>query len=513
MAFAILPVFAQNAWTVDMVPNTRLQSNNIHVSDPDGYISDDYEMYINTALCVIRDEADVFLVCLSTIGSADPQAFRNDLFNKWGIGDKGKDNGMLMLFVEDQHSFEFETGYGIEGVLPDVKCMQIFDNTIKPYFKNGDYQGGMLAGVIDIMEAFGGTMPDYLITDLPDEEIYKTAITDKDRETMSSFYLLVMSLFVMIIPGFAFLRFAVGNKKDKAYNKKGEIKDAYFIEEKNGLKYLNEPSTTWTGSAWQGAGCAKSITFGLSAILWLFVVSVVILAAMPDPEQELAAHNWIAVITIFCYFTWICFRHNRRTLKMAAKVAQGSLRPKMVYEKAKNYPRTKMVNFLAYWIGWHYIKKYDKLIAQSTDLLCPDCHQPMTEEATVQLSAIEEAEQAHEAYKFTSVRCPSGHAFVVKEKGKSYKAYSECEKCGARLKKFVKNTVIEKATYTHSGLDHAEYECEFCHDKTIKKVIVPKLERVTTTSSSSGSYHSSSRSSGGSFGGGRSGGGGYSGKW
>ena len=233
---------------------------------------------------------------------------------------------------------------------------------------------------------------------------------------MSGFYLLVMSLFVLIIPGFAFLRFAIGNKKDKAYNKKGEVQDSYFIEEKNGMKYLNEPATTWTGSAWQGSGCAKSVTFGLSAMLWVFVVSVVILAAMPNPEQEYTANNWIAVITIFCYFTWICFKHNRRTLKMAAKVAQGSLRPKMVYEKAKNYPRTQMVNYLAYWLGWHYIKKYDKLIAQSSDLLCPDCHQPMTEEEAAQLSEIEAAEQAHEAYKFTSVRCPSGHAFVLKEK-------------------------------------------------------------------------------------------------
>ena len=53
-------MMAQTAWTVQTVPNTRLESNDIHVSDPDGYLSDSTEMAINTALCAIREQADVF---------------------------------------------------------------------------------------------------------------------------------------------------------------------------------------------------------------------------------------------------------------------------------------------------------------------------------------------------------------------------------------------------------------------------------------------------------------------
>ena len=60
---------ADRAWTVHTVPNTRLQSNDIHVSDPDGYLSDSVEMIINMALCAIRDKADVFVVTLSSIGA------------------------------------------------------------------------------------------------------------------------------------------------------------------------------------------------------------------------------------------------------------------------------------------------------------------------------------------------------------------------------------------------------------------------------------------------------------
>ena len=55
------------------MPNTRLESNDIHVSDPDGYLSDSAEMNINTALCAIRDQADVFVVTLTSIGEAEPK--------------------------------------------------------------------------------------------------------------------------------------------------------------------------------------------------------------------------------------------------------------------------------------------------------------------------------------------------------------------------------------------------------------------------------------------------------
>ncbi len=76
----VFSAFAQKSWTVSTVPNTRLQGNEIHVSDPDGYLSDSIEMTINTALCAIRDTADVFVVTLTSIGEAEPKHFATELF-------------------------------------------------------------------------------------------------------------------------------------------------------------------------------------------------------------------------------------------------------------------------------------------------------------------------------------------------------------------------------------------------------------------------------------------------
>lgn len=512
LAITILPLMAQKPWTVDMVPNTRTQSNYIHVSDPDNYLSDEAEMKINTALNAIRDSADVFLVCLSTIGYEEPADFRNRLFNKWGIGDKDKNNGLLLLFVEDARAFEFETGYGIEPIMPDAKCFEIFNHTIKPYFKQGDYEGGMLAGVMDIVGVFGGTMPEELITVLPDKQIYEDIKAEKDKETMSSFYLWMVVLLVFCIPVISFLYFLSTRKDDKVYKKKTDknFKDEYTITSKDGLNFINEPGTSWSGSAWQGSGCARSLNFGLSAIVWFFVVYVVLFSAM-EGEEEIVIRNWIAGLTLFTYFSWICFKQNRRELKMADKVAKESINPRGVYDKAKNYRRTKLVNILAFWMGWYFKSIYDNRKKKCPEMICPECSADMTIDPTVQLPELETAEMFNEARKFTSVCCPNGHTFVVKEKGKKFKSFTNCDHCGAHLLKKENTKVVKVATYTHTGLDEVTYGCLFCKEKTVKNVVIPRREHST----SGGGYSSggSSHSSGGSFGGGRSGGGGYSGRW
>ena len=150
---------AQTVYTVQSVPNTRLESNSIHVSDPDDIVDSEYESLINRALCGIKEQADVFVVCLNSIGEANVERFSADLFNTWGIGDSRKDNGLLMLLVLDSHAFRFEVGYGIEEVMTDLVCRGITENTVFPYFRKDLYAEGIYAGVRDVVDLFGGAMP------------------------------------------------------------------------------------------------------------------------------------------------------------------------------------------------------------------------------------------------------------------------------------------------------------------------------------------------------------------
>lgn len=89
---------AQKSYTVENLPNTRLESDRNHVSNPDLIIDKTTEMRLDSLLSLFRDTADVFVAAVKFIDGDDINGFSNDIFNKWGIGDKDKDNGVLVAF-------------------------------------------------------------------------------------------------------------------------------------------------------------------------------------------------------------------------------------------------------------------------------------------------------------------------------------------------------------------------------------------------------------------------------
>ena len=75
---------------------------------------------------------------------------------KWGVGQKGTNNGaVLFVFVQDRQMF-LQVGYGLEGALPDITAKDITEHVIKPHFKTGDYGKGLEAGINAIIQATRG---------------------------------------------------------------------------------------------------------------------------------------------------------------------------------------------------------------------------------------------------------------------------------------------------------------------------------------------------------------------
>jgi uncharacterized protein len=70
------------------------------------------------------------------------------VFDQWKIGKQGEDNGLLLLVAIDERDARFETGYGLEGTLPDGFQSRVFRNEMAPRFREGDYAGGITAGMI-----------------------------------------------------------------------------------------------------------------------------------------------------------------------------------------------------------------------------------------------------------------------------------------------------------------------------------------------------------------------------
>jgi uncharacterized protein len=75
---------------------------------------------------------------------------------EWGLGQKGKSNGVILFVFTGDRALRLEVGYGLEGVLPDARARQITSDVVKPFFKKGDYPGGIEAGVEAILAAARG---------------------------------------------------------------------------------------------------------------------------------------------------------------------------------------------------------------------------------------------------------------------------------------------------------------------------------------------------------------------
>src|SRR5687767_6250961 len=145
-------------YTVETVPNTKLV-NNSYVSNPDGILSEQSVAEIDGILGSLEQQstAQVAVVVLQSIGDADIFDFAQELFNKWGIGQAKEDNGLLILLVMDKRTVRLHTGYGLEGDLPDIICKHIEMQKMVPYFKESDYNTGVLEGVREVVKILTDT--------------------------------------------------------------------------------------------------------------------------------------------------------------------------------------------------------------------------------------------------------------------------------------------------------------------------------------------------------------------
>ncbi len=90
----------------------------------------------------------IVVAVLDTIGDQDPQDYANRLYQAWGIGEKGKDKGVLVFLALKERKIRIETGYGVEGILPDGLVGEILDKYVLPYLKEGKYGQGLANGCL-----------------------------------------------------------------------------------------------------------------------------------------------------------------------------------------------------------------------------------------------------------------------------------------------------------------------------------------------------------------------------
>jgi uncharacterized protein len=92
----------------------------------------------------------IVVAVLAGIGDNAPDDYANRLYQAWGIGTKGKDRGVLIFLALKERKVRIETGYGVEGILPDGLTGEILDKYVLPDLKAGQYGQGLTKGVIAV---------------------------------------------------------------------------------------------------------------------------------------------------------------------------------------------------------------------------------------------------------------------------------------------------------------------------------------------------------------------------
>lgn len=132
---------------------------NTFISDSADILSADNERRLDADLISYYEATGTQIAVFTTQdtnGSPTPKDFANKLFERLALGEKDVDNGLLILLSIDDRRVEFETGYGLEGLLPDVTQYRIQQRLMIPAFKKGDYEQGLLDGTyatISVLDA------------------------------------------------------------------------------------------------------------------------------------------------------------------------------------------------------------------------------------------------------------------------------------------------------------------------------------------------------------------------
>jgi len=132
------------------------------VNDFAGILSGDEVNRLEHKLVVFNDSTStqIALVIVKSLNGYDKNDFAQRLGQKWGIGQKGKNNGIVILvkpkYPNEKGEVSIQTGYGLEGVLPDAVCRRIEDREMIPRFAQGDYFAGISVGITVIMSITKG---------------------------------------------------------------------------------------------------------------------------------------------------------------------------------------------------------------------------------------------------------------------------------------------------------------------------------------------------------------------
>lgn len=158
ISFAALGIHAQQI--PDPMNPPRL------VNDFTSLLSEDQQITLSNKLLDFNNQTStqIYVVTYDDLQGYPINEFAVQLAEKWGIGQQGKDNGLLLLVSPGNRKVTIQTGYGLEGAVPDAIAKRLIENVISPAFRQADYYAGLDSATNVLMSLTRGefTADDYL---------------------------------------------------------------------------------------------------------------------------------------------------------------------------------------------------------------------------------------------------------------------------------------------------------------------------------------------------------------
>ncbi|MBR0534781.1 MAG: TPM domain-containing protein [Clostridia bacterium] len=228
------------------------------VNDYAGVLSPETEQEIqNTAVTLYNDTtAQVCVLTVQTLDGEDISEYSVEVFREWGIGDKEKDNGVLIVLSVSDREMWITTGYGVEGTLTDVVLGQMRDTYAIPHYSQDDFDTGtqLLFGAIvnELRTEEYGLEPDENSEYYQNNPYENDMLTRDDSEGM--FIFLAVWALLIILPGISWLYTTLHYLKLLSYDKKHGTTRAAEYKSKLARRKLRHISTHHGGHHHGGFG-------------------------------------------------------------------------------------------------------------------------------------------------------------------------------------------------------------------------------------------------------------------
>lgn len=140
--------------------------------------------------------AQIAVVTIHSLDGDDAADYANQLEDKWKVGKKGSDKGVLVLLAVDDHKYRIDVGYGLEGILTDGDVGDI-GRAMVPYLRQGDYDGGITYAVGQVAQVIAADAK-VTLTNAPAEE---TVPVEQEQRSSPALGKIILLIFVLIFFG------------------------------------------------------------------------------------------------------------------------------------------------------------------------------------------------------------------------------------------------------------------------------------------------------------------------